>query len=476
MLCDSPLSILFVLESEPESSCSLAFLNSYLEGLTESLSRQISISVFYPLFSDKEEHYSLNIIPGNDFNRFVTYLPKRHISFKETFSSFQIENVFRYILKDESFDCIHIWSFKNHSFNYPFIAGERSIPVVVSLYDGFLSTPFIFEKGCIGGCFTKEKKLRISNFVSSPVNSVLEKAGKLFSPRNNKGVWFEQIGRYSSFYNKPAASSLEDPVCREREKLSFEAIEFTDKFILFSEMEYNLFYRNSIPENKTIFMEQGFYGEGFVDSKPFEIEGAVKFGFMGELLPEDGIMELVEAFNILYEKGFQNEIHIYGEIAGNSRYVNRLKKTIKNPNVFLRGPIEPGRFNAALETFDVLIVPSKWHRSDTFLVKSAIWCRKAIVISSKNRAAEIVENMSRGIVVDEIAPDSIFNVLSELERNRKRLYYFMRITDDFEATTIDSNVRTLISLYSSLSKKKLNLDDMILKRKLHRKKIERLRG
>jgi glycosyltransferase involved in cell wall biosynthesis len=475
---DKPLSVLFVLESEPESSCSLAFFNSYVESLMDTISPDVTLSIFYPVFSDSEEHYSLNIVPGDKFSRFITYVPKKHVAFRETFSSSSMENVFRYILKDESFDCIHIWSFKNHSFNYPFIAGERSIPVIVSIYDGFLSSPFIFEKGIIGSGMTEKMKIRISNFVTSPISSFLQKAGTFFPDNRSKknGYWFELIGRYSSFYNRYPASSLDKPVAEERDSLSLEAINFTEKFIINSEAEYNLYYRSSIPENKVMIMEQGGAGESSFEPMPFEIEGAVKFGFLGELLPEEGISELIEAFNMLYAEGYQNEIHIYGEIAQNRSYFQKLKRNVRNSNIFFRGPIEPGRLNAALVTFDVLIAPSKWYRNDSFLAKTAVNSRKALIVPAKNNISEIIRKHSRGLIIDEINPRSIFNAVSELERNRKRLYYFMRVTDDFKIETVKGNAVKLFDLYSSLSRKKVDLDKMLLKRKLHRKKIDRSRG
>ncbi len=474
------LAVLFVLESEPESSFSLSFFNSYIESLVDSLNKSmVKISIFYPVFSDSEEHYSLNIVPGTGFTRYITYLPPKFLTYKETFASPLMENVFKYILKDESFDCIHIWSFKNHSLNYPFIAKERNVPVMISLCDGFLSSGFMFEKNSIGSSFADgKKKVRISNFVSSPFNSFIRNAGKLFSESKTKkrNSWFEQIGRYTSFYNTPPSSFIDQDVISERNSLSLEVIEFADKFILNSEMEYNAFYRSSIPENKVVVIEQGGAGESIVESKPFEIEGAVKFGFMAELLPEEGILEILKAFNALYKDGYQNELHIYGETVQNRNYFNKIKKYIRDSKIILKGPIEPGRLSAALGTFDVLIMASKWSRSDTFLLKTAICSRKAVIVPSKNSMADIVRKYNRGLTIDEVSIDAISKSVSELERNRKRLYYFMRVSDDFNVSMIKDNTTKLIEMYESVSKKKQTLNDVLLKRKLHRKKIERSRG
>ena len=223
-------------------------------------------------------------------------------------------------------------------------------------------------------------------------------------------------------------------------------------------------------------MEQGIMRELDFWNRPFEIEGAVKFCFMGEILPEEGILELVEAFNILYSEGYRNELHIYGETHENSPYFRRLKQRVKSPEVFFHGSIQGGRINAALNTADVLIVPAKWTRNDTFLVNNAILERKALIVSGKNALAEKVRKSGRGIILDEITPQTIAEAVTELERNRKRLYYFMRVTDDFRAPDINENCAFLISLYSELAKNYKEPDPILLAKRLNRKRKERQRG
>ena len=139
------------------------------------------------------------------------------------------------------------------------------------------------------------------------------------------------------------------------------------KFSYSGKYEYQTFYKEVIPEHKIAVIDAGMLCDGTFENRPFEIEGAVKFGFMGEILPEEGIVELIDAFNLLYSQNYQNELHIYGETHENAQFVNRLKQRVKNTNVFFHGPIQPGRMNAALNTFDALIIPAHWHRGDTFL-------------------------------------------------------------------------------------------------------------
>ena len=468
---ETRLSILFVLETAPENSTSLAFLNSYIDALCEEMSEEVSLSLFYTEHSATEEPYSLNILPGSKYTKLAAYIPERHTSFKDTFANRKMEDVFRYILKDEGFDCVHIWSLKNHSFNYPFIAKDKNIPVVLSINDGFLLSNDIFTKNP-----SEERNIKISNFVTTPLNIFLKKASALFNRNGKRSNWFENIGRYSSYYNRVKTSLVSDSAIDERMTLADEVIKFTDRFIFTSEIEYNLFYRAIVPENKAVFIEQGIFCDGTFENRPFEIEGAVKFGFLGEILPEEGILELVEAFNRLYDNGFQNELHVYGEMYENNPYFSRLKKRAANPNIFFHGPIQPGRINSVIKTFDVLVIPSKWYRSDSFLINTALSSRKAVIVSGKNAVSEKVRRSSRGIVLEETTVKDLFESVSELERNRKRLYYFMRVTEDLKFPDIEENLQNFLDIYSGISKKAKEFDRILLKRRSMKRKMDRIRG
>jgi glycosyltransferase involved in cell wall biosynthesis len=465
------ISLLFVLDSSPQSGASLAFFNSFIEQICDCMAGKVSLTLFYPEFSDKEEHFSLSITQSPEYRRMVTYIPTRLSSFSETYLNEKMEDVFSFILKEDHFDVIHIWSLKNHSFNYPAIAKERGIPVVYTFCDGFLFSNSLFEKG-LG---ESSEKVRVSNFVNSSITSFVHKFMSALKPKSHS-YWFENIGRYSRYYNRTSESGIDTAVFEERTEMADEVVSFCDKFIFFSELEYNLFYRPLIPESKAAFMEQGVLRELDFWNRPFEIEGAVKFCFMGEILPEEGILELVEAFNILYSEGFCNELHVYGETHENSHYFSRLKQRVKSPNIFFHGSIQGGRINAALNTADVLIMPSKWTRNDTFLVNNAISERKALIVSGKNAPAEKIRKSGRGLILDEVTPSAIAEAVSELERNRKRLYYFMRVTDDFRVPDINENCGFLTSLYGELAKNYKEADPLLLAKRLNRRRKERQRG
>ena len=192
------------------------------------MAEKAALTVFYPEFSDKEEHFSLSITQSQKYRRMVTYIPTRLESFSETYLNEKMDGVFSFILKDDHFDAIHIWSLKNHSFNYPALAKERGLPVICTFCDGFLFSNSIFEKGLEENCGT----VRVSNFVNSSITSFVRRLVSAVKPKS-RSYWFENIGRYSRYYNRTSESGIEPYVFEERADLADETVSFCDKFLFF---------------------------------------------------------------------------------------------------------------------------------------------------------------------------------------------------------------------------------------------------
>jgi len=465
-------NILLVLDSPPEENCSVNFYNSYITILIKHLSKYLNVSLFYPVISLNDELYAL-FAETNEENltRFYTFIPPKSDSFTNSFESSFMDDIFEDLIKREGFDIIHVLSLKNHSFNYPFIAKNHNIPLVISIHDNFIKSPLLFENSLP----SKLSSIKISNFVASPIFTFLKKVEGIIKRNNRNYNWYEQIGRYSSFYNN-AFHSPDEAQIEKRITCTKELINFTTKFHFFSEESYNSGYADLVPHEKTFFIEQGIDTTLLDQSRPFELDGDVQFGFIGNLIPEEGVEELVEAFKIVKEKGFGSRLHLFGEIYKNREFFNLLKKKAGKADIIFHGAVDPERLQSILDTFHVLIIPEKWHRSDTFLIENAIASRKAVIISQGTISFRKAVKNGRGMVLGSVTPENIADSVVELETNRKKLYYHMRITDDYPFTSIDKNIEELISLYLSIMKKERLSETQILSRKLFRKRIERIRG
>jgi glycosyltransferase involved in cell wall biosynthesis len=467
----SLLNILFVTESSPLEPVSYGMFNEYIKKITKSISEYGNVAVFFTQFASNEELYSLSIEEINNITFFKAFIPKRYSSFVETFENENMENILKYILKEYGFDIVHILSLKNHSFNYPFIIKKRGIPVVFSVFDNFIQSfhPFSFKN------FDKQHEIipRLSNFIVSPVTNIFNKLSSLFSKTKGR-KWFEHIGRYSIFYNKTSNLNTISGIILKRKQLFEDIVKFVDLFHFPSESFYNLFFRQYISESKVFFLEEGVEQESLDSSKPFEIKGPIDFAFIGEIIPEDGIIEMLKAFKNFKKSGFQGRLHIYGEIVENQIFFDKLNKNI--PDLLFHGPIDPARLNAVADSFHVLVAPSKWCRTDSYFIKKIISRRKPIITSRNCKLGEIVAENGRGITLSEITPQSIYDAFVEMETNRKRLYYFMRVLDNFNSKTIEENANNFVKHYLSISKNNNDKNNLILSRKLFKRKIERLRG
>lgn len=479
MTANEKPGVLFILDSPPEGTPSINFYSTYISNLASEMSGYMKVSLFYPVFSTTEEYYTIRTDKSDEeITRYFFHIPQRYKRFIDTYSNSDAEAAFEEIIKGGIYDFIHIFSLKNHSFNYPFIARKYNIPVLISIYDNHLRCPLLFCSEA--ECHSEEKCrtcVKISNFVASPFYSAAKKIEELFTGRRKNYNWFEQVGRYSSFYNRDGLTPIDESSITERVKLRDEVFGMADRFHFFSEITYNSLYRHFIPENKVVFIEQGIYPELVLDTRPFDIDGSVTFGYIADIIPEEGIEELLAAFNIIYDRGFHSALHIYGEIYKNRDYVTRLKKNLRNPNVIFHGAIEPERLSSTLETFDILIVPSKWERSDLLLLSTAIAKRKAVIAYGRNIIGETIRKTGRGIPLAKVDPTEIADAAIELELNRKKLFYTMRMIDDYRFNDIRDNVQEFISVYISMTRKTTVTDEFLQSsKKLLRKRVSRLRG
>ena len=97
------------------------------------------------------------------------------------------------------------------------------LSTVTAITDGFLFSNSVFAKGFSDPA---ENRVRISNFVDSPVSVFLKKATKLFSSDRKKTSWYENIGRFSTYYNKTSLNSVERETMRERAGMADDVLSF----------------------------------------------------------------------------------------------------------------------------------------------------------------------------------------------------------------------------------------------------------
>ncbi len=475
-----PESILFICEEPLNVQESSQYLfNLYLKLFFDHIPGDIKVFIFYPEISVDGSHYFIKSKSFERFNIIYTKIPPRYSMFKESFFNEKMDAVFQKIINDHAFDVIHMFGLKNHSMNYPFIAKQHNIPFIFSVTNHLLLSPSVF--GYSPGNISSEEdfmKISLVNFVGTPFFGIYEKLRSFISPSESRSVyWFEQKGRYSRAYNAETSDykKITKEAELERKKAVSEFVDFTDTFHFFSSFIYNAMYRTCIPEKKAVICSQGADKMWKNEARPFEINSSLSFIFIGDIIPEEGIEELVEAFNILHDMGLPNMLNIYGEVCENRSYFKKLKKNVRSSNIVFNGPVCMDRIKAVLMPSHVFIQPRKWYSDEIFLSLKAITLRKAVITSRYSSAGELVRKNKRGLLLDEITTDSIVKAVTELESNRKRLYFFMRDASEINFPLIENNVSFFMKLYREKISEKPLLRTSKTARNLSRKRKRRSR-
>lgn len=477
MPADTRPNILLVLDSAPEEPGAPNLFNAWVADLIRELRRYCRLSIFHPVISTIGPFYRLRRESKEGIERFVTTVPYKYASFSETFRNPAMEELFAAVIGESDFDLCHIVSLRNHSFGYPAIAHGAGLPLTLTVADGWLRCPLRYRRGCADGYSPRDHAcdLRLSNFVASPFSFLATSIEEFFKPRRNHW-WFEETGRYSVFYNRDPLEQVSREALRQRDALLREMLPYVDRFHFLSEQLHRAWFGDLIPPDRVTVMAQGIPAARVIDSRPFEIHGGVSFGFIGDLIPEEGVGELIEAFNAVRDRGLPNTLHLYGELYHNDDYARWLKKLCHSPAVTFHGAIDNSRIGAILDTIDALILPARWPRPDTWLAAQAMARRKAVIAAEGTAAAELVKKKRRGVVLKETTADDIEQVVADLEIDRKKLYYFMRIAESEQFLSITENVQELLALYLAHMRRPARAEETTLTRRLGRKRVERLRG
>lgn len=152
----------------------------------------------------------------------------------------------------------------------------------------------------------------------------------------------------------------------------------------------------------------------------------LKVGFIGRLVPEKGIKELIEAMAIIKMQHKEMTLYIAGDETVNSVYTLSLKKIINNQNlsdnVVFMGKIN--RVDAFYQHCDVICIPSIYEEPMANVVAESKTYHRPCIIFNQGGMPEIVEHKQTGYICREVSVDALaegllfyINNPSEIEKN-----------------------------------------------------------
>lgn len=234
---------------------------------------------------------------------------------KPNYSSFQIELSKNFFLLRFISSFLGLKNLKNKKEKYAFVKNKFS--------------RFFFN-------FRKHELIMLRNEVEQ--TDVILVCGQLTSE------FLKEIINFSAIYNKPCLVRTTGTI-RPFEKTYFDFLKQVSKFIHHSEK--NASNLNAILNLPYTIIDQCALDDSKLLNIPIKKSKPIRFGFLGRLSSEKGIIELVNFFS----DNIENKLII----AGSGPLLN---KVLEKRNIEFIGQVEPQNLHLFFEKIDVLIIPS----------------------------------------------------------------------------------------------------------------------
>jgi len=426
----------------------------------ELVKRGHCVSLFFTEAKRGAQQYSLRQGLYDELPYFEAIVNRDYRGFEETYENPDMDRLFIDVLEQTRPDVIHLQHLINHSLNYIGIAKKRSIPVVFTLHDYWLTCPLggqriapdlsichDVEPAKCAKCVSRYSKnsFRAKRLFGKVSSRLRETAGKA-SP--GAGLAARSFLKFNGLFDTMAAKKL-IPAVRKRLLRILDASNDVDLFIAPSLFLKDRFIEFGIPEDKILHSDYGFDVSGFCKKKVEKgKQEKVRFGYTGSLVPHKGVHVLIDAFKGL--GGKKAELKIYGDLTWFPDYVAKLKEGAEDTGVRFMGSFDNHDIPEVLSGIDVLIVPSIWFENSPLTIHEAFISGIPVITSDLGGMAELVEDGVSGLVFKtgnaadlRNKMEAIINDARLLERLRGGLPEVKTIGDD--AHDMEKIYRRLIS-------------------------------
>lgn len=137
--------------------------------------------------------------------------------------------------------------------------------------------------------------------------------------------------------------------------------------------------------------------------------------YMGRLIPEKGVMELIEAAKRLQDR--EREVHVI--VAGEGPLEEKIRASLPS-NVTLIGKLDVSDVAALLLESDILCLASRSEGFGNAMLEAAI-CGNAIIATNVGIAEDLIEGGASGILLSSADSEAITAAITDYLDDRKKL-------------------------------------------------------
>lgn len=189
-------------------------------------------------------------------------------------------------------------------------------------------------------------------------------------------------------------------------------------FVAHSDAAYELLLANGVSRDRIIFSTPGFEIRNRIGRHKRDIGAMVKFGFVGRLCWEKGVVTLLRAWESL-DRGFAAELHLWGNPAsGDADVLGQIKElAAKDERVFFNGPFSRDETERVYQSMDVLVVPSEWFDNCPFVIWEAFTAGIPVIGSDFGGISTMIKEGVNGLLFPMGDASALASAIRKLSAN-----------------------------------------------------------
>lgn len=195
----------------------------------------------------------------------------------------------------------------------------------------------------------------------------------------------------------------------------------------------------------------------FQQSHQHSVSETLRIGYIGQIAQHKGVHLLIDAFRQLQAGSRPAELHVYGGLEAQPRYVESVRRLAgDDPRIQLHGRFTNSDVASILADLDVVVVPSIWYENSPLAIMEAQAAGTPVVTAALGGMAELVHNGVDGL---HFQPADAADLARTLQRliDEPELLPALR-SGAATPRAIDDEMRQLVTIYDSVAQPAIALD------------------
>ena len=127
-------------------------------------------------------------------------------------------------------------------------------------------------------------------------------------------------------------------------------------------------------------------------------DSVLRFGYIGSLLRHKGVELMIQAFQRL--RAPNTELWLHGFALPNNPFTKRLHRLAgDDPQIHFAGPYTKSQLPGILNQLDVLLIPSLWHETFSFVTREAVLAGLPVIASRMGGIPEAIDDGVNGLLL-----------------------------------------------------------------------------